>query len=629
MKSRRELLRQTGALALASQLQAATLPRRHPYVQHLLTNRCTLFWATNEAGSASVQVSADEAFSDPATVPARARRIEPAESQLDSSFTQWEADLTGLAPGTRYYYRIYLGSERLLAEAAPAELSFQTAPTSGGLRFIVFGDSGGNTPEQFELRDWMLKEQAALAVHTGDIAYPFGSHQTYESYYLNVYRELMKQVPVYPAVGNHDIEWQEGAPYFGLHACPLEGVQGRDHKRYYSFDWGDVHFVSLDSNLLPDSSRGRPMLDWLNADLANSRKTWRIVAWHHTPYDGVRGEEPEARLARALVVPILERHRVQLVLAGHSHVYERTHPLLRGERAITAGDGIVYVTTGGAGGGLHDSVPHAQSAVALSAAHYLRIEVDGLRLSVHAIGRGGREFDRFAITTRPGPGTTALVNAASFRQAVAPGSLVTIVGQNLAAAQASAQSLPLPIELAGVRASLNGREVPLTFASPEQVTAQLPFFIAASAGASLRLSDAEGGNGLDIPINLLPAAPGIFETAAGPSISRADGQLITASAPARPGEVVSIFLTGLGDVRGAVAAGASAPGSPPVIVAARVEVELDLGQRMPPSFAGLAPGQAGIYQVNARLPGDLTTGRHSVAVRANGVRSNEVVIFVA
>ena len=629
--SRRELLRRAGALAAAGALGSprarAAVITRYPYLQHVLASRATIIWTTSEAGSGSVQFSTDEAFTAPVTVQARARRFEPAESLLERAFTQFEADLTGLASNARYYYRVFLGAERLLPDAAAADFSFRTAPVSGGFRFLAFGDSGGNTPDQYALRDVMLQEQAAaFALHTGDIAYPFGTHQTYELYYLRVYRDLMRQVPLYPAVGNHEIDIQEGAAYLSIHALPVDGVAPRDHKRYYSFDWGDAHVVSLDSNLLLDPGRGRPMLEWLNEDLARTRKLWKIVTWHHTPYDGARGEEPEARLAREFVVPILERHGVQLVLAGHSHIYGRTMPLLRGQRASgRAGEeGIVYITTGGGGGGLHEAAPAPNAAFTLSAVHFLRVEVDGVRLAIRAIGLGGRTLDTLTISPRPTLGRSTPVNAATLRQPVAPGALINIFGQHLASQSVAAPGLPLPVDLAGVKVSLDGRDLPLAFVSPERITAQLPF--GALGAGSLRI-----GNGaaapVEVPLSLLRVAPGIFETASGPAVASGNGALASAANPAVAGETVAVFMTGLGEVAGEIAAGAPAPVSPLVPVQARVEVEVG-GKRVIPSFAGLAPGQAGVYQVNVQVPVDLATGRHTMVVLADGVWSNEIVLDV-
>ena len=72
----------------------------------------------------------------------------------------------------------------------------------------------------------------------------------------------------------------------------------------YSLDWGDAHIVSLDTNLIVDAVRSERMLAWLNADLQSTRKPWKIVFFHHTPYDPARGSEPETRLTRELIVGV-------------------------------------------------------------------------------------------------------------------------------------------------------------------------------------------------------------------------------------------------------------------------------------------------------------------------------------
>ena len=101
---------------------------------------------------------------------------------------------------------------------------------------------------------------------------------------------------------------------------------------YYSFDWGNVHFVGLDTELT-----GPEQAAWLDADLAATDKPWKIVFGHKPPYSS--GEHGSDGAFRNHFVPLIEKHGVQLVLNGHEHDYERTRPI----------ENVTYVVTGGGG----------------------------------------------------------------------------------------------------------------------------------------------------------------------------------------------------------------------------------------------------------------------------------------
>jgi hypothetical protein len=112
-------------------------------------------------------------------------------------------------------------------------------------------------------------------------------------------------------------------------ACPAEGEAGglaSGTERYYSFDYANIHLVCLDA-MTSDRSPAGPMLTWLEEDLAATDKAWIIAFWHHPPYTwGTHNSDFERELIdmRENAVPILERYGVDLVLCGHSHVYERS-----------------------------------------------------------------------------------------------------------------------------------------------------------------------------------------------------------------------------------------------------------------------------------------------------------------
>lgn len=142
------------------------------------------------------------------------------------------------------------------------------------------------------------------------------------------------------------------------------------------------------------------MLDWLETSLAQTRQAWRIVYLHHTPFPTAAHRDDEI-CAGVLerIAPILERHQVHLVLAGHEHLYQRTLPR-RGGRFFN-GPGTVYITTGGGGSRVYDAGTDHFIARAAGVPHFLRVGIDGTSLRVEAVSRTGGILDRFTLESTP------------------------------------------------------------------------------------------------------------------------------------------------------------------------------------------------------------------------------------
>jgi hypothetical protein len=322
----------------------------------------------------------------------------------------------------------------------------------------------------------MASENPALALLTGDLVYMDGSYAKYQQRFFPYYGDMMRRVPFFPTLGNHDCETQNAAPYLTTHALPIDGVPLLHRGRYYSFDWGNVHFVSLDTNAtLTDPASRQTMLEWLDQDLEKTNRFWKIVFFHHPPYaKGFYHNNIEAVLGREYIVPVLDRHKVQLVLTGHEHNYQRTHPIRDGKFS-EAGEGTVYVTTGGGGGGLYpvdSSVPRL--AFVERAHHYMRIEVQGARLTARAIRIDGVEFDNFTLTPQPMICSSFLSPRDATRTLEWERPVVSIYGRNLAAEERRASSVPFPRTLSGTRVTMGGRPLPLLSVSGTKIEVQLP-----------------------------------------------------------------------------------------------------------------------------------------------------------
>ncbi len=203
------------------------------------------------------------------------------------------------------------------------------------------------------------------------------------------------------------------------------------------------------------------------------------------------------------------------------------------------------------------------------------------------------------------PVVKSLLNAADGSKLVAPGGLISIYGQNLSPVNIATKEIPLPTALGDTCLTVNGVAVPMLFVSPTQINAQLPYNLEGNVTMILRTP---GGVSDNYNFTILPAAPTVFVSAVVGSdtgvatIFRAtNGQLVTPSNPVHPGDVLVIYLTGMGRTYPEVEAGIPAPTSP--LAWASITPTVDLaGVGLPVLYAGLTPEQIGVYQINVSVP---------------------------
>lgn len=338
---------------------------RQPYLQQLTTTSVMIGWRTPSPVDQRVEVTTP----DGAPVATVAAEREDTMSRGD----QMWASVDGLEPDTIYCYAVE-GAAAPLTE----RIGFRTAPAADSerpIRILAFGDSGDGGDDQRALAAQMQTLPSELIIHVGDLAYDNGTLQQFEDTVFRPYAELLRHLAFFPASGNHDYETMQGQPYRDVFALP-----GDSGERWYSYDYGRIHFAVLDTELsYPEQ------VAWLDADLAQSAAPWKIVYLHKPPYSS--GEHGSDVGLRTLLAPILEKHGVQLVLAGHDHHYERMHPQ----------HGVAYVVTGGGGRGVREASSSAFTAFVENVIHFVYIEVDKDELVVHAIDGTGKEFDAMVV----------------------------------------------------------------------------------------------------------------------------------------------------------------------------------------------------------------------------------------
>ena len=254
--------------------------------------------------------------------------------------------------------------------------------------------------------------------------------------------------------------------------------------------------------------------------------------------------------------------------------------------------------------------------------YYVRVQQDDGQLAWSSpiwVRYRPPDASRFPILNLGG-----IANSAGFRPgSVAPGSLVSLFGTNLAKTTVWAGSFPLPTELGGTIVLCNGIRAPLLYVSPTQINLQVPAELTGRTATATVMST-DGLAGAAMPLSLASAAPGVFPGA----VVHADGKPLSATAPARIGETLLIFGTGIGAVRPVVNSGAPAGSSPPSVASQKPTVTIG-GVAANVAFAGLAPGFAGLFQINATVANRTPTGDSvALSVTVGEITSNEILLPV-
>lgn len=371
---------------------------RTPYLQAVHDGRATVMWQTTGDVSTSLDYRAGEGGWRSAAVTSRA----------DGTH---RVTLGGLGPATGVEYRVRAGDTEL------GPFGFRTAPADGttaAARVLAFGDSGYGSTAQLDLARRMRDREWDLSIHVGDIAYPDGSEEDLTLRHFQVYAPLFARVPFFPVPGNHDLHTRGGEPYERAFRWP----DGEPGGRHYTFRWGRTQFVALNTasdsviELLED--REGEQYRWLASTLDSVSRdptlAWTVVYSHYPIYShasGFAGHGAHEELREALE-PLYLEHGVDLVLAGHDHHYERTHPLRDG-RVVADGCAPVYVVTGGGGAArfARSITPDEQTARVSRDYHFLALRVDAGTIMGEAVGRDGRAFDHFEVRPfTPGEGGT-------------------------------------------------------------------------------------------------------------------------------------------------------------------------------------------------------------------------------
>jgi hypothetical protein len=439
------------ALAYAARLL------RYPYLTDVVTGYATINWGTDRSFGTGYAL-----WGNADTESCTAHRAGASKTGITVGSTpeyQWKAKLTGLTPGARYCYRVFLGSpavDLLGSDPAPVFRAQVPAGSSEAYSFAVFGDWGavdaaGSNPDQANLMARIAASGARFLVGTGDTAYPSGSQTNYGDlvqrganlstvFAPGFYRQVGARMPMFNVPGNHGLTgtfpmlWpsaQAAATSGGRFQmdtyCCTNGTSSRSYpSAWYAFDAGQARYYLLDTawsnanvgtadiyendydnHWTPTSSE----YQWLAADLASHPSALKVAIMHFPMYSDNSTEPSDAYLrGEGSLAGLLSQHGVDLVFAGHAHMYERN---LR-----QPGDSFVSYVTGGGGGKLEPigakgcsafdayGIGWSYSAGRGSACgtapvpdsitrvfHFLLVTVQGTRVTVTPTDELGRTFD--------------------------------------------------------------------------------------------------------------------------------------------------------------------------------------------------------------------------------------------
>jgi len=416
---------------------------RGPYLQAGSQDGITIRWRTSAAENSKVELG---------TV----YGSYPIVVNDASAVTEHIIRVNGLSTDTKYYYRIGNSTATQLPEAGQFFTTLPASNTTRKIRVIAFGDCGrGNIAYQDESLASYLSYLSANSIDAadawlllGDNAYNSGTDAEFTANFFDIYgTNMLRNHKLYPSPGNHDYgnsaanKTFRNMAYHNSFTVPQTGEAGgvaSNKQNFYSYDIGNIHFLSLDSYGIEsdgtsmETAGGTALKTWLTNDLAANTKKWTIAYWHHPPYTkGSHNSDAESDLVsiRQNFISFLETRGVDMIVCGHSHNYERgyliknytgnwasfnagTHALSTSSATYTSGatcpyvynsspanHGTVYVVSGSAGasGTMNAGFGTGPMPYALNDGGVFYFEVEDNRLDAKMLRRNGTIFDQFTI----------------------------------------------------------------------------------------------------------------------------------------------------------------------------------------------------------------------------------------
>ena len=306
--------------------------------------------------------------------------------------TMHEIPLTNLQPNTKYFYQVTCATaDGKTVTSKPLTFATAVGPTDA-YSFCVIGDTQRNPAATSRVAKIMWERRPNFVIHVGDVVNDGEQKWQWTGDLFKSCEELLARVPIYPCLGNHEKNHPNYYKYFSL----------PKPEYYYSYTYGNAEFFVLDTNksVAVDTEQYK----WLAAALAKSTAKWKVCYHHHPCYSSDsddygntwKGNTTFGALKHKGLIPLYEKHNVDMVLNGHIHLYERTHPIRGGK---VDPKGVVHVTSGGGGGNLEDfdPVPAFFKKQGRVTFHCCYFTVHGGQLECRVFDDEGRLFDQWEL----------------------------------------------------------------------------------------------------------------------------------------------------------------------------------------------------------------------------------------
>lgn len=344
-----------GILAGGGVARAASFSKG-PYLQSLERGGVTVKVELDPPGPASLEVYAA----------GTERRVADAKSLETKDFHVLRVE--GLGAGTSYDYRVVSGDEK-------SEVGhFTTAPSGDApFRFLVYGDSRTDAAAHAAITRGLLAAPGDFLINTGDMVLAGKDPSDWKAFFA-IEAPLIRDRCIFACVGNHELSRGDPAGEVAfLRYFSGADEHGERTRLYGSFRWSNTRFFLLNAMDTWTGEEREWLRDALDRAMYEPGLAHRVAVLHHGPFSsGPHGANPN--LARAGVITLLANGKVDLVLAGHDHVYERGD-----------GEGLKYVITGGAGAPLYEHKLSAPQTIAFeSVHHFVEAAIDGPNVKIVA-----------------------------------------------------------------------------------------------------------------------------------------------------------------------------------------------------------------------------------------------------
>lgn len=328
----------------------------------------------------------------------------------DGEMNIFSVTLTDLTPGTKYLYWVGDGTDW----SDVSEFTTEAANTTD-FKFMVFGDSQSGNMDVPNYDPWSktlhnaynANSDAKFFINVGDFVEK-GQYYVHWNNWFDAAKGVIDTIPEMPVQGNHETynaaDWGTGIPqyYVNQFKVPQNGPDGYKGQ-VYSYDYGNAHFVVLDSQIDEEAPGNTEFLqaqaDWLDKDLTNNSKEWNFVFFHKTPYYNKASRANNT--VEQIFSPIIEKHHVDVVFNGHDHSVARTYPIKDGVYYPSASQGTIYYVTGRSGAKYYPDLTSKIWDAAFydpnDMPNYETVQINGDKLTINAVKQDGTLIDTLVI----------------------------------------------------------------------------------------------------------------------------------------------------------------------------------------------------------------------------------------